>query len=194
MGLFVSTPVRIETTLRVEDVVRGLGAKVVVPRSLFKSRAEFPVGGSVGATSCKLYSRGSRVNRNTFPRVLVLEFREVRGRTELSGYFRPNLIILTIAGGWAAVCFVLLVEWIFYMAAMYGHGNGWLGAGQTHPPFFGIYGLVVLALSLFLSRSQEKAVVGFVEDTLHQTEMLGTVLKKNEDGVVGVVLPPGRVR
>jgi len=194
MGLVYSTPVKIDTTLCVEDVARGLGAKVVPLRALLKSRTEFPVGGSVGARSCKLYSRGTRVNRNTFPRVLVLDFKSVRGRTELSGYFRPNLIILTIAGGWAAVCLVLMLEWVFYMAALYGHGNGWLGAGVAHPPFFGIYGLVVLGLSLFLSRSQEQAVVGFVEDTLHQAELLGAVLKKNEDAVMGVVLPPGRVR
>jgi hypothetical protein len=85
---FTSEEMIFETALPVEEVVRRLRERTISRYALFRSRAEYPVAGSVRVDSCVLFARPPMFVHNSFTRVLALRFEQNASGTVLRGAFR----------------------------------------------------------------------------------------------------------
>ncbi len=82
-------PFEWRTPLSVEETAQALRGRVISRWALFRSRAEFPVAGSVKDGAAVLFARPPFAFHNSFNRVLDVRFERLpEGGTVLRGVFR----------------------------------------------------------------------------------------------------------
>ena len=104
-----STPVSLATALPLEQVRQRLKESMAPTLSMFRSRSNFPLAGWVRDYHCYLYFR--TWYRNSFRRVLFLEFLENDHGTKLEGSFKIPMLLLVPIACWFGFGVLFSVFW-----------------------------------------------------------------------------------